>query len=383
MKFYIDKDILLSSLSLVEKFVPLRSPVTLLSGIRFTASHDFLSFSATDLEMGIEHKIELNDVDENILKIIEHGSYVVPVKIFSEIVRKLPAGEVMFLFSDNRVEICSKSFKMNLPCYDAQDFPEITHQELLPTMSFSQKLFKNMIKQTIYARAEESTSRPQLTGILVESRQNMLHMVALDGFRIAWRKEIIDEDSNHEQKDFSLIIPGKTLLEINRIFGDGEETFDLYVGKNRVEFRTKNTVISSRLLEGSFIDYEQVTKVDAKTVVNINSEIIFSAIDRGLIMAREAGKNNLVKFKINSDNFEVNVENETGSLVDKLPCKTQGEELLIAFNARFIMDALRSIETPEVKFSFSGESGPCIIEPVGEENQLNLVLPVKMRGEDY
>ncbi|MCR4430271.1 MAG: DNA polymerase III subunit beta [Tepidanaerobacteraceae bacterium] len=383
MKFFIDRDILISSLYLVEKFVPSKSPLALLSGIRFFASGDSLSLSATDLDMGIEHKVFMKDVEEYSLKIIEEGSCVIPVKIFSEIIRKSPSGEVSFSVSDSHVEISAKNFKMNLPCYDAQDFPEITREELLPTMNFSQKLFKNMIKQTAYARADESTSRPQFTGILLERRRDALNMVALDGFRIAWRKENLDENPIEEGKDFSFIIPGKTLLEIFRIFGDTEERFDLYAGKNRVEFRSNNTVISSRLLDGSFIDYEQVTRVEAKTEVHIDAESIFSAIDRGLIMAREGSKNNLVKFKISSDVFEVSADTEMGSLVDRLPCKTKGDDLVIAFNARFVMDALRSVETPEVKLLFSGESGPCIIEPVGMDNQVNLVLPVRLRGEDY
>lgn len=382
MKFVVEKDYLLSALTVVEKFVPSKSPIPLLSGIRFIASHDFLSLSATDLDLGIEHKIPLEEAPGPV-KIMETGSAVFPARIFSEIARKMPMGEVVFSCAENRVEITAGSFRMTLPCFDALDFPEIAREDLSPAMNFSQKLFKNMIKQTAFARAEESTSRPQLTGLLVESRGNVLHMVALDGFRIAWRKENLDKDPILESKDFSLIIPGRTLMEVMRIFGDGEEIFTLYAGKNRVEFRTENTVISSRLLEGNFINYEQVTNVESQTTVHIDVDNISSAIDRGLTLAREGSKNNLIKFRISQDTFEVSAETEIGNLNDRLSCKTQGEDLLIAFNARFLMDALRSIETPEVQFAFSGESGPCIMRPVGVENYINFVLPVKMRGEDY
>ncbi|AYO29195.1 MAG: polymerase subunit beta [Thermoanaerobacteraceae bacterium] len=383
MKFIVDRDILLSALSVVEKFVPSKSPITLLSGIRFIASPDYLSLSATDLDMGIEHKIPVVDTSDDSIKILETGSKVFPARIFSEIARKMPMGEVMFSCSDGRVEINAGNFSMTLPYFESEDFPEITRDELSPAMNFSQKLFKNMIKQTIFARAEESTSRPQLTGILVECRQNTLNMVALDGFRIAWRKENLEKDSSVVNADFSLIIPGRTLMEVSRIFGDGEESFTLYAGKNRVEFRTESTVISSRLLEGNFIDYEQVTRVEPKTIVDIDVDSIFSAIDRGLTLAREGSKNNLIRFRISDGLVEVSAETEMGSLCDRMQCQKEGDDLLIAFNARFLMDALRSIETPDVHLTFSGESGPCIMRPKGAQNHVNFVLPVKIRGEDY
>ncbi|HHW01350.1 MAG TPA: DNA polymerase III subunit beta [Thermoanaerobacterales bacterium] len=383
MKFCLDRDLFLSALSLVEKFVPSKSPISLLTGIRFIVSNNYISFSATDLDIGIEHKISVSDASDNSIKFIEPGSAVFPSKIFSEMARKMPLGEVMFSCSDGRVEISAGNFLMTLPYYDAADFPEITREELLPALNFSQKLFKTMIKQTVFARAEESASRPQLTGLLVECRKNTLNVVALDGFRLAWRKEDIDRDSSMVNEDFSLIIPGRTLLEVSRIFGEGDESFTLYAGKNRAEFRTENTVITSRLLEGSFIDYEQVTKVEPKTIVDIERASIFSAIDRGLTLAREGSKNNLVKFHISDDFIEVSAETEMGSLCDKVPCKKEGDDLLIAFNARFLMDALNSIETQDVHLTFSGESGPCILKPAGFENHVNFVLPVKLRSEDY
>lgn len=383
MKFFIEQDVILSALNMVEKFVPLKSPISLLTGIRFMATPDFLSLSATDLDMGIEHKIYAlkDDQASSSLEIVQPGSAVFPVKIFSEIIRKIPAGKVSFSCSDGLLNIKAGNLDMTLPYLEAIDFPEISRSELLPSMNFSQKLFKNMIRKTIFARAEEAASRPQLTGVLLKSRGKELHMVALDGFRIAWKREFMDKDAAGE--DLSMIIPGKSLMEISRIFRDGDETFTLYSGKNQVEFRTENTVISSRLLEGNFIDYEQVMRVEPKTRVDIDLDSIKSAIDRGLVMAREASKNNLIKFNISKDIFEVRAETEEGSLKEELPCKTEGEDLLIAFNASFMMDALKSIDEPSINMTFSGETGPCIMRPAGSEDQVNFVLPVKMRGDNY
>jgi DNA polymerase-3 subunit beta len=369
MKFTVNREELLAGIYTVEKFVPSKTPISLLSGIRFFASDDFMYLSATDLDIGIEYRFPG--------KIIEKGSAVLPSKIFSELVRKMPAGEVSFSLDENRVTIESGGFQMVMPCFDAQDFPEIAQAEVQPVMEFPQGLFKNNIKKVIYARAEDSVSRPYLTGVLIECREKTLHMVALDGFRVAWIWEKV------EAGDFSVIVPGRALTEVSRIFSDGSENFKMYLGKNRVIFRTENTVISSRVLEGNFIDYEKVVDVEPGTTVLVDTEAISSAIERAHILAREGSKNNLIKFRITRDLLEVSAEAEIGSLSDKLPCKTDGEELTIAFNARFFIEALRSLDSPEVDLTFTTDTGPCIVRPRGVENHVNLILPVKLRSDEY
>lgn len=273
---------------------------------------------------------------------------------------------------------------MLLPCFDAEEFPEITKSELLPALQFPQKLFKDMVKQVIFARAEDSTSRPQLTGLLLEYKNHILNIVALDGFRIAWRFEEIAEDNPEVAEEFKIIVPGETLMEISRIFSDDEEeVFEIHGGKNRVEFVTPNTLISSRILDGNFIDYEKVIHIDAQTKVKISTDSLQSAVERAHILARAGNKNNLIKFKITQGLIQVEAETEIGSISDKISCITEGEDLLIAFNARFFIDSLRTIPYPEIELYFSGSTGPCIIRPEGIQNHVNFVLPVKLRGEDF
>ena len=174
------------------------------------------------------------------------------------------------------------------------------------------------------------------------------------------------------------------MSELARIFSDEEDDeFAIYSGKNRVEFRTNDIVISSRILEGNFIDYEKVMCIQDKTRVNIAVDALLGAIERAYIMAREGNKNNLIKFFISKDTIEVSADTELGNINDKLLCNTSGDELLIAFNARFLIDALRTIESTHVNLFFSGETGPVIIKPVDKENQINFILPVKLRGDDF
>lgn len=368
MKLLVNRNQLIEGINTVEKFIPSKTPVSFLSGIKFLANENFIYLTATDMDMGIEYKFPGN--------VIEEGEAVLTAKVFSEIIRKLSADEVELSFKDDKVNILTDNFKMVMPYIDATDFPNIGYKTDTPTIEMAQPEFKNMIKQVIYARAEDSPSRPQLTGALLEYRDNMLHMVALDGFRIAWKKEQIDA------QDFSVIIPGKTLIEVSRIFSDSsDETFKMYFEKNNVIFKTENTVISSRILEGKFIDYEKVIDMEPKTSITINTSSLSSAIDRAHVLAREGSKNNLIIFNITSDGLEVKAETEIGSLSDKLECKVEGEALTIAFNARFFIDALRPISTEMIRLEFNKETGPCIIKPFDDENYINFILPVKLRSD--
>jgi DNA polymerase-3 subunit beta len=329
--------------------------------------------------MGIEYKIE-NTPEK--LSVIEEGNIVIGSKILSEIVRRIPQGMVEFTRKENQVHISSGEFNMVLPCFNADDFPEISKMELFKTIRLKQRMFKDMIKQTVFARADDTTSRPQLTGILIDYKENVFNMVALDGFRIAWRYEELEEEESSDTGDFKIIVPGNTLLEITRIFSDDDETyFKLYAGKNRVEFVTENILISSRVLDGNFIDYKKVMEVEPKTTISISTEDLHSAVDRANILAREGNKNNLVKFNIEDNFIEVQTETELGSISDKVLCNIEGEELVIAFNARFFIDALRTISSPQIKMNFSGDMGPCIITPLETDNHKNFILPVKLRGD--
>ncbi|MGI6425765.1 MAG: DNA polymerase III subunit beta [Tepidanaerobacteraceae bacterium] len=381
MKFIIDLNELILSISTVEKFVPSKSPISILSGIKFFASNNCMYISATDFDMGIEYKIK---ADSEILKISEDGAFVLGAKILSEIVRKIPKGMVEFTRQDNKVNISSGEFNMVLPCFDADDFPEISKKDSFYSIKLEQQLFKDMIKKTIFARSDDTTSRPQLTGLLIDIKDNILNIVALDGFRIAWRYEELKAAETDELKDIKTIIPGNTLMEITRIFSDEEdEYFDFYIGNNRVEFATDKILISSRVLDGNFIDYKKAIDVETKTSVQISTEALHSAVDRANILAREGNRNNLIKFRISEDIIQVEAQTELGSISDKVSCKLEGEDLVIAFNARFFIEALRTISAPSIKLDFSGDMGPCIIRPSEIENHINFILPVKLRGDDF
>jgi len=380
MRFSISKNQLITGISTVEKFVPSKSTVSILTGIKFAADTDSLRLSATDLEMGIEYNVKSESGE---LSIQEEGSFVISSKILSEISRRMPGDMVEFASKENTVFITSGDFNLKLPCFDAEDFPDISKIDLSETIVLKQRLFKEMIKQTIFARADETTSRPQLTGILIDYKNHVLNMVALDGFRVAWRyEEQLPEEANNPN-DFRVIVPSSTMLEISRIFKDDEDSdFKLYAASNRVEFKTENVLISSRVLEGDFIDYAKVMNVEPDTIVKVDTSDFQSAVERANIIAREGNRNNLVIFNISDDFIEVKADTELGSISDKVFCDVEGEKLTIAFNASFFIDALRTIALPKIQLNFSGSTGPCIITPEGVDNHKNFILPVKL-GDNY
>ncbi|MCG0275091.1 MAG: DNA polymerase III subunit beta [Thermosediminibacteraceae bacterium] len=370
MEFLIEKDELLEGITTAEKFIAGKTTMPILSGIKFSSYGNTLELSATDLEMGIEYRLPA--------QIMEEGEAVISTKVFSDITRKLPKGPVMFKSKEGYVTVETGDFHLKMPVLESSDFPEVIPRETNPILRFPVDIFKNMIKQTIFARAEESIARPVLTGELLELRGGKFHVVALDGFRIAWRWEEV------EGPDFSVIVPGRALLELTRAFSDDEEEyFEIHTGGNRVVFRTEKMTMASRILEGNFIDYEQVVNVDPKVTVVVNTDALLSSIERAFIVAREGSKNNLVKFKIGNNCMEISTESEIGSVYEKVECDTAGEDLFVAFNAKFFIEALKSIEKPEVELKFSGEVGPCVIRPLDVENHINFILPVRLRSEDY
>lgn len=368
MEFVIDKDELLSGISLAERFIAGKTTMPILAGVKFSAYGSTLELSATDLEIGIECRLPA--------QIMEEGNIVISTKALSEILRKLPKGQVLFKDEGGRVYVESGDFHLTMPALESDDFPEAVPQQTSPLIKLPKELFKNMVKQTIFARAEDSIARPVLTGELLELKEGKFHVVALDGFRIAWRWEKL------EGSDFSVVVPGKALLELTRAISDGEDFLEIHTGGNRVVFRTENTTISSRLLEGKFIDYEQVVEIEPKVTAVVNTDLLLSSIERAFVVAKEGSKNNLIKFDIGSNCIKISTESDIGSVYEKVDCDTVGEELLVAFNARFFIEALRSVEKPEVEMKFAGEVGPCVIRPLGVENHVNFILPVRLRSDD-
>ncbi|HZK57608.1 MAG TPA: DNA polymerase III subunit beta [Clostridia bacterium] len=365
MKFFCSPKTLIYSISVVQKAVSSKSTLPILKGIYLEAFDQNLRLVTTDMELGIDHIMDAN--------IIEEGSVVVDARLFSEIIRKLPDSEVEISLKDNNeLLIKCDSIEFNILSYNPSEFPELPKIEEEQVYKIPQDLFKDMIRQTVFATAEDGT-RPILTGVLVETGEGMLNMVALDGYRVALRKSEIDS-----QLSDKVVIPGKTLNEINRIMGGGEDKkVQISLTNNHALFTVDSTKLVSRLLEGEFINYNQIIPKEFKSRIKIETKQLLDSIERASLLGKE-GRNNLVKLTITDEKMIINSNSELGNVHEEIEIELEGEDLQIAFNSRYFIEALRVVDDDVIYLEFTTNLSPGIIKPISNDNTIYLILPVRL-----
>ncbi len=368
MKLFCNPKVLMNGISIVQRAVSLRSTLPILKGIYLEASDKGLRLVATDMELGIDHVMDAN--------IIEKGSVVVDARLFSEIIRKLPDSQVEITLKDNsELLIECGHVEFNILSYSSSEFPELPKVEEEHTYEISQELFKNMIRQTVFATAKDE-ARPILTGVLVETEQDMLSMVALDGYRVALRKSEIESELNNK-----VVIPGKTLTEVGRIMDGGEdETIEISLASNHALFTVNSTRLTSRLLEGEFIDYNQVIPKEFKTRAKVETEKLLGSMERAALLGT-GGQSNLVKITVADDKMTINSNSELGNIHEEIEIELEGDDLKIAFNSRYFIDALRVVDEDIVYLEFTTELSPGIIKPIDNDNTIYLILPVRLASD--
>ncbi len=364
MRFLCHQKTLLNSINIVQKALSSKTTLPILKGIYIEVFDNYLKLMATDLEIGIENIIEVNCLEE--------GALVVDARLFSDIIRKLPDAEIeISLQENNQVYIKCENSQFNIFSYDAEDFPELPLIEEENLYEIPQDLFKDMIRQTIFATSLDE-SRPVLTGALIEIEENNINMVALDGYRLALRKGKIDPIIDNK-----IIIPAKTLNEMNRIIPDDDNNIKMTITKNHVLFIMDNVKVISRLLEGEFINYKQILPREYKTKVKVNTKSLLDSIERAALVARE-GKNNLIKFDIRDNKITITSNSELGKVHEEVYIDLEGSDIEIAFNSKYFVDALRIVDEEEIYLEFTTNLSPGILKPVSNDNYIYLILPVRL-----
>ncbi|MBP3656032.1 MAG: DNA polymerase III subunit beta [Clostridia bacterium] len=366
MRFTCDTNELNASLSVVSRALAVRSPKPILEGILFESCDEGLRLTCTDLALGIETVIPAVFAEE--------GRVVLPGKLLCEIVRKLPADTVEFRISDRlQTTIRSASFRTTITGLDPVEYPELPGVEG-QSFSMPQSMLRDMIGHTLFAIAVDE-SRPILTGCLLEIGADEMRVVALDGFRLAMRREAISGPA----AGVSAVVGGKVLGDIAKILGDKEDDVELCFSRSHVKLDIGGTHIVARLLEGEFIHYRQILPQEWQTLVTINRTELASAIDRASLIARE-GKSNLVRFRIDGEMMTVTSNSEMGDVEESISVTTEGKDLTIAFNIRYITDVLKAVADDEVAMRFNSNVSPCVICPTEGDSYLYLVLPVRVFG---
>lgn len=363
MKLIFTKSSLNKAVGIVMKAVPTRTTMSILECILIDASTNEIKFTANDMELGIETIVEG--------EIIEKGKVAIDAKIFSEIVRKLPDNDITIETDDNYTSTitCEKS-KFNIAGKSGDDFSYLPVIIKEKSISLSQFTLKETINQTIFCTSPNDNNK-MMTGELFEVKDNVLKVVGLEGHRIAIRN--INLSGNAD--DVKVVVPGKTLNEISKILSsDAESVVNIYFTNNHILFEFDNTMVVSRLIEGEYFKINQMLSSDYETKVVINKKEFLDSIDRANLLIREGDKKPII-INITDGSLEVKVQSAIGSLNEDIDINKEGKDIMIGFNPKFLIDALRVIDDETVDIYLVNPKAPCFIRDK-EENYIYLILPV-------
>ena len=370
MKIVCYKDTLLKALNSVIKGVASKTTNPILEGILIQTNENQVKLTTYDMELGIEYIID-SDVKEQ-------GSTVVNAIMFSEIIRKLPDTEIYISLNDkNLLEIECEGSLYKLATMNPEEFPELPKIEIENSIEVDQNVLKNMIRKTIFAVSTEE-NRPIFTGCLFEITNNKLNLVAVDGFRLAWKSKYLQTKVN----DFKAVIPGRTLNEINKILVDSFEPIKIGVAKNQALFELENCKIVTRLLDGEFLNYSSVIPETWETRIRVNKSNLQNCFERiSLISSSSMEKEKKYPVKISVDIGKVTISctNQTGDAKEEMFVSTEGKNLEAGFNPKYFLDACRSIDDEEIFVDFGTSISPCIIRPVEDGDYIYMILPIRMK----
>ena len=358
------KQKLQEGISIVTKAITGKTTMQILEGIYLEATKDGITLIGSDMDVSIETKVEAD--------VIKDGSIVIDAKLFSEIIRKLPNSDVKIEITEtDLIQITCEKSVFNLVFMNASDYPALPSINENLNVEVPQNLLKNMIKGTSFAIAQDE-ARPILQGILFEVKNKVLNLVALDGYRLAVRSELLDVDYNIE-----VVIPGKTLNEVSKILEDTSDIVKITFTNNHILFYVGDTKIISRLLDGKFVNYVSLLPQEYKLCVDVKKQDLQNGLERASLMAKE-GNSNLIKLDIQDDNLIITSNSQLGKVREEVTINLQGDELQIAFNSRYLFDVLKIMEEEDIVMEMSSSVTPCVIKGKNLKNGKYLVLPVRL-----
>ena len=363
MKIICSKSDLLKGVNIVMKAVPSKTTMTILECILIDASAGQIKFTANDMELGIETIIDG--------KIESKGIVALEAKLFSEIIRKLPDNMVTIESDDkmNTMITCEKA-KFHIMGRAGDDFSMLPMIEKNDPVCLSQFTLKEIIRQTIFSIAVNDTNK-MMTGELFEIQENELKVVSLDGHRIAIRKVELKESYDSRK----VVVPGKTLTEISKILsGETEDIVKIYFTQNHIMFEFDQTIVVSRLIEGSYFRIDQMLSSDYETKISINRKEMQDCIDRATLLVKEGDKRPII-INIDDEVMELKINSQIGSMNETIDIEKEGKDIMIGFNPKFLIDALRVIDDETIDIYYVNSKAPCFIK---DENQTYtyLILPV-------
>ncbi len=372
MKFSCYKDKMLKAINSVVRGVASKTTMPILEGIFIQTNDNEIKLTTYDLEIGIEYIIEC--------EIKEHGSTVVNAIMFSEIIRKLPDTEIEITVNENNLlEIECEGSHYKLATMNPNEFPELPKIEVENSIEIEQNTLKTMIRKTIFAVSTEE-SRPIFTGCLMEVENNKLNLVAVDGFRLALRRVYLNKKTN----DFTAVIPGKTLNEVNKILLDSFDTVKIGISKNQALFEMDNCKVVTRILDGEFLNYKNVIPTSWETRIKVNKANLQDCFERISLISSssiEKEKKYPVKVQVDIGKVTISCTNQTGDAKEELFLTTEGKNLEVGFNPKYFLDSLKVIEDEEVYVEFGSNISPCLVKSIENNDYVYMILPIRIKED--
>ena len=370
MKLQFQKSALLNGISIVSKAIPAKTTMSILECILIDADADQIKLTGNDMELGIETKVEGS--------ILERGKIALDAKLFYEIIRKLPDGEApVIITSDNKFNttIQCESALFNILGRDGEEFSYLPYIERDQYITLSQFTLKEAIRQTIFSISPNDSNK-MMARELLEVKENILKVVSLDGHRISIRNIALKES----YESHKVIVPGKTLSEISKILGgDNEKEVQIFFSKNHILFEFDDTMVVSRLIDGEYFKIDHMLSSDYETRVKVNKREFMDSIDRSMILIRDSDRKPII-LNVEDSNVNLKVRSTIGSMNADVSAYKAGKDIMIAFNPKFLLDALRVIDDEEVELYMMNPKSPCFIKDE-EGTYIYLILPVNFINE--
>ena len=367
MKISCQKADLVKGVNIVSKAVPTRTTMAILECILIDASSGEIKLTANDMEIGIETIVSGT--------IHERGIIALDAKKFSEIVRKLPENEVTIETDTSfKTSITCEKAKFDIIGKSGEDFSYIPVIQRNQPIVISQLTLRDIIRQTIFSVADNENNK-LMTGELIEIKDNKLKVVALDGHRVSIRNVELKNPAN----DVKVVVPKKTLNEIIKIIDGGiDDEVNIYVTDNHIIFEFDQTTVVSRIIEGEFFKIEQMLSADYETKVKINKREFFDCIDRATILVNEGDKKPIIVNAV-GNTMSLTISSFIGTMNEEIDIVKEGKDIMIGFNPKFVLDALKVIDDEEINLFMLNAKSPCFIKD-DNGSFIYIVLPVNFNN---
>ncbi len=375
MKLICSKPQLVDIINTVQRAIAPKTALPILECIKIDANGDGnVVFTGNNIDLCIEYNTKCT--------VTEGGTIALESKMFGEIVRRLPEGDVTISVNPSNfvTKIKSGSSEFNIQGIAPDEFPSAPVLDEKFRFSLNQGSLKNLIRKTIAFVAQNEGKKPVLTGALFEIKNNYLNVVASDGHRLAVVKEEIKESVENNK----FVVPGMTLRELLKVLKDEEDKVDIIVSDRTVLMDFGYYQVYSRLLDGEFLRYEAIISAVNTLSVVAEKRYIVDSLERALLLINDdisaKSENKIpVRFNIAYNKIDVSCITGKGQVNDTVPVELEGGELLIGFNCRFLLDALSACDEDKVKMEFSAPTSGCFIRSVnGDDSYIYMILPVRL-----